>query len=78
MLIDLYDDYVYEIIDEFLICFDYFFVKIKGRNVGEVMNYSDIYLLFKRLKYKIFINVYFYLFCYIYVIVFYNEIKDIK
>lgn len=56
-LIDLYDDYVYEIIDELSICSDYLFVKIKGRNVGEAMHYSDIYSLFKRLKHKTSINV---------------------
>ena len=48
---------MYEIIDELSICSDYLFVKIKGRNVGEAMHYSDIYSLFKRLKHKTSINV---------------------
>ncbi|MDS4009144.1 tyrosine-type recombinase/integrase [Staphylococcus capitis] len=77
-LIDLYDDYVYEIIDELSICSDYLFVKIKGRNVGEAMNYSDIYSLFKRLKHKTSINVHPHLFRHTHATVFYNETKDIK
>ncbi len=77
-LIDLYDDYVYEIIDELSICSDYLFVKIKGRNVGEAMHYSDIYSLFKRLKHKTSINVHPHLFRHTHATVFYNETKDIK
>ncbi len=78
MVIELYDDYVYEIIDELSICSDYLFVKIKGRNVGEAMNYSDIYSLFKRLKHKTSINVHPHLFRHTHATVFYNETKDIK
>ncbi len=63
----------YEIIDELSICSDYLFVKIKGRNVGEAMNYSDIYSLFKRLKHKTFINVHPHLFRHTHATVFYNE-----
>ncbi|MCS4823614.1 tyrosine-type recombinase/integrase, partial [Staphylococcus aureus] len=69
---------VYEIIDELSICSDYLFVKIKGRNVGEAMNYSDIYSLFKRLKHKTSINVHPHLFRHTHATVFYNETKDIK
>lgn len=77
-LIDLYDDYVYEIIDDLSICSDYLFVKLKGKNVGEAMHYNDISSLFKRLKYKTSINVHPHLFRHTHATIFYNETKDIK
>ncbi len=66
---------MYEIIDELSICSDYLFVKIKGRNVGEAMHYSDIYSLFKRLKHKTSINVHPHLFRHTHATVFYNETR---
>ena len=49
---DLYDDYLYEIIDELDIETNFVFIKLRGRNMGRPMNYSDVESLFKRLRKK--------------------------
>ena len=41
-LMDLYDDYLYEIIDELDIETNFVFIKLRGRNMGRPMNYSDV------------------------------------
>ena len=51
-LMDLYDDYLYEIIDELDIETNFVFIKLRGRNMGRPMNYSDVESLFKRLRKK--------------------------
>lgn len=51
-LIDLYDDYLYEIIDDLPVATNFVFVKLRGDNVGKPMTYSDVEALFKRLRKK--------------------------
>jgi len=49
-LIDLYDDYVYEIIDELSICSDYLFVKISKEQSKSKLEINFSYLLIKNIK----------------------------
>lgn len=61
-LIDLYDDYMYYIIDELDTMPRYLFIRIKGENVGMPLTYSDVYSLMKRLRKKTGIDVHAHLF----------------
>lgn len=49
-LMDLYDDYLYEVADELNLVANFVFIKIRGKNIGKPMNYSDVESLFKRLR----------------------------
>ncbi|BCD26435.1 hypothetical protein BC30090_p1065 (plasmid) [Bacillus cereus] len=49
-LMDLYDDYQYEVIDELDIDTNFVFVKLRGENKGRPMTYGDVESLFKRLR----------------------------
>lgn len=51
-LMDLFDDYMYEVLDELEIDTNFVFVKLKGENKGEPMSYREVSALFKRLKEK--------------------------
>lgn len=51
-LMDLYDDYLYEVLDELELDTNFVFIKIRGANVGKPMNYQDVSSLFKRLRKK--------------------------
>ncbi|EOO34388.1 MULTISPECIES: tyrosine-type recombinase/integrase [Bacillus cereus group] len=77
-LMDLYDDYLYEIIDELDIKTNFVFVKLCGRNVGRPMNYSDVESLFKRLRKKTKINIHPHLLRHTHATIYYQETKDIK
>jgi len=57
-LMDLYDDYLYEVLDELDLDSNFVFVKIRGGNVGKPMDYLDVESLFKRLKKKTTMNLY--------------------
>ena len=58
-LIDLFDDYAYDILDEFeeLRDTNFIFVKLRGANKGKPLEYQDVSDLFKRLKKKTGIDV---------------------
>ncbi|TKI29114.1 transposase [Bacillus cereus] len=77
-LIDLYDDYLYEIIDDLPVATNFVFVKLRGDNVGKPMTYSDVEALFKRLRKKTDINVHPHLFRHTHATMYYQETKDIK
>lgn len=77
-LIDLFDDYLYEFIDELEMDTNFVFVKLHGRNIGQAMNYQDVSALFKRLRDKIEINVHPHLFRHTHASMFYRQTKDIK
>ncbi|MCM3032941.1 MULTISPECIES: tyrosine-type recombinase/integrase [Bacillaceae] len=51
-LMDLYDDYLYEVLDELELHSNFVFIKIRGASVGKPMNYQDVSSLFKRLRKK--------------------------
>lgn len=77
-LMDLYDDYLYEIMDELEVDTNFVFIKLRGENAGQPMTYSDISSLFKRLKKKTGINLYPHLFRHTHATIYYQKTKNIK
>lgn len=77
-LIDLFDDYAYDILDELEIDTNFVFVKIKGKNKGQPLEYQDISDLFKRLKNKTGIDVHAHLLRHTHATIYYQTTKDIK
>lgn len=56
-LMDLFDDYAYDVLDELEIDTNFVFVKLRGENKGQPLEYQDVSDLFKRLKKKTGIDV---------------------
>lgn len=78
-LMDLYDDYLYEVLDELDLDSNFVFVKIRGENVGKPMDYSSVESLFKRLKEKTGINkLHPHLFRHTHATIYYQKTKEIK
>ncbi|MCU5582981.1 site-specific integrase [Bacillus toyonensis] len=77
-LMDLYDDYLYEVIDEFDMGTNFVFVKLRGKNAGKPMTYSDVEALFKRLRQKTGLGVHPHLFRHTHATLYYQKTKDIK
>lgn len=77
-LIDFFDDYAYEILDELDIDTNFVFVKLRGENKGQPLEYPDVSDLFKRLKKKTGINVHAHLFRHTHGTMYYQSTKDIK
>lgn len=77
-LMDLYDDYLYEVIDELDFDTNFVFVKLRGKSVGKPMSYGDVEALFKRLRKKTGLNIHPYLFRHTHATMYYQETKDIK
>lgn len=77
-LIDLFDDYAYDILDELEIDTNFVFVKLTGRNKGQPLEYQDVSDLFKRLKKKTGIDVHAHLLRHTHATVYYQTTKDIK
>ncbi|WP_099188346.1 tyrosine-type recombinase/integrase [Tepidibacter mesophilus] len=77
-LIDLFDDYEYEILDELEIDTNFVFVKLRGENAGEPLQYQDVSALFKRLKQKTNIDVHAHLLRHTHATMYYRQTKDIK
>ena len=77
-LMDLYDDYLYEILDDFKLDTNFLFVKLRGDNLGKAMNYQDVSALFKRLRKKTGISVHPHLLRHTHATMFYKQTKDIK
>lgn len=77
-LMDLFDDYIYEVLDEFDVDTNFVFVKLRGENKGQPLNYTDINALFRRLKEKTGIDVHAHLFRHTHATIFYRQTKDIK
>lgn len=77
-LMDLFDDYLYEVIDEMDIDTNFVFVKLSGQNIGQAMNYQDVSALFKRLRKKTQINVHPHLLRHTHATMFYRQTGDIK
>lgn len=77
-LMDLYDDYLYEILDEMDIHENFVFIKLRGKNAGRGMDYQDVSALFKRLRKKCNISVHPHLFRHTHATLFYNQTGDIK
>ncbi|MGU8471614.1 tyrosine-type recombinase/integrase [Clostridium perfringens] len=77
-LIDLFDDYAYDILDELEIDTNFVFVKLRGENKGQPLEYQDVSDLFKRLKKKTGINVHAHLLRHTHATIYYQATKDIK
>ncbi len=77
-LMDLYDDYLYEVIDELDLDSNFVFVKLRGKNIGKPMEYWNVESLFKRLKKKTGISLYPHLFRHTHATIYYQKTKDIK
>ena len=77
-LIDLFDDYAYDILDELEIDTNFVFVKLRGKNKGQPLDYSCVSDLFKRLKKKTGIDVHAHLLRHTHATIYYQTTKDIK
>lgn len=77
-LMDLYDDYMYDVIDELDVETNFVFVKLRGKNMGRPMTYGDVEALFKRLRQKTGIDVHPHQFRHTHATMYYQETKDIK
>jgi integrase/recombinase XerD len=77
-LMDLFDDYMYEVLDELEIDTNFVFVKLKGENQGSPMDYNDVSALFRRLKKKTDIDIHAHLFRHTHATIYYRQTKDIK
>lgn len=77
-LMDLFDDYVYEVLDDLELDTNYVFVKLRGKNIGKPIEYSDIKSLFNRIKKRTGINVHAHLLRHTHATLFYHQTNDIK
>lgn len=77
-LIDLFDDYAYDILDELEIDTNFVFVKLRGENRGQPLEYQDVSDLFKRLRKKTGIDVHAHLLRHTHATIYYQTTKDIK
>lgn len=77
-LIDLFDDYAYDVLDELEIDTNFVFVKLRGENKGQPLEYPDVSDLFKRLKKKTGIDVHAHLLRHTHATIYYQTTKDIK
>ncbi|HBG5277820.1 TPA: tyrosine-type recombinase/integrase [Clostridioides difficile] len=77
-LIDFFDDYAYDILDELEIDTNFIFVKLRGKNKGQPLEYQDVSDLFKRLKQKTGIDVHAHLLRHTHATIYYQTTKDIK
>lgn len=75
-LVDLFDDYMYDIID-----FDdspHMFIKLKGQHKGQKMSYSDICSFFRRLSHAVDYHLHPHLFRHTHATKYFNKTKNIK
>ncbi|MDQ0154440.1 MULTISPECIES: tyrosine-type recombinase/integrase [Bacillales] len=77
-LMDLYDDYLYEVIDEYNPDHNFVFVKIWGKNAGQPLTYSDVYATFKEIERKTGIHITPHIFRHTHGTMFYLKTKNIK
>lgn len=77
-LINLFDDYAYDILDELEIDTNFVFVKLRGANKGKPLEYQDVSDLFKRLKKRTGIDVHAHLLRHTHATIYYQTTKDIK
>lgn len=77
-LMDLYDDYLYEVVDEYDPDHNFVFVKILGKNAGAPLTYSDVYATFKEIERKIGIHITPHMFRHTHGTIYYLQTKNIK
>lgn len=77
-IMDLYDDYLYNVIDELEIDTNFVFVKLRGNRVGQPMNDRDVRALFKVLCKKTGMHIHPHLLRHTHATIYYRQTKDIK
>jgi integrase len=77
-LVDLFDDYMYEVLDELEFDSDFVFVKLSGKEKGHPMTYTNVAALFRELRRKTNINVSAHLLRHTNATLLYGETKDMK
>ncbi|NEU30880.1 tyrosine-type recombinase/integrase [bacterium LRH843] len=77
-LMDLYDDYLYEVVDEYNPDHNFVFVKIWGKNAGAPLTYSDVYATFKEIERKTGIHITPHMFRHTHGTIYYLQTKNIK
>jgi integrase/recombinase XerD len=77
-LMDLYDDYLYEVVDEYNLDHNFVFVKIWGKNAGHPLTYSDVYATFKEIERKTGIHITPHIFRHTHGTIYYLQTKNIK
>ncbi len=77
-LMDLFDDYMYYVLDELELDTNFVFVKLKGENKGNPMDYQNVSALVKKLKSKTGININAHMFRHTHATMYYSQTKDIK
>ncbi len=77
-LMDSFDDYMYQVLDDLEIDTNFIFVKLKGKNRGEPMSYFEVSALFKRLKEKTGLDIHPHLLRHTHATIYYRQTKDIK
>lgn len=77
-LMDLFDDYMYEVLDELEIDTNFVFIKLKGENKGQPLEYQDVNALFKRINEKTGIRIHAHLLRHTHATIYYRQTKDIK
>lgn len=77
-LMDLFDDYMYQVLDDLEIDTNFIFVKLKGKNQGDPMSYFEVSALFKRLKEKTGLDIHPHLLRHTHATIYYRQTKDIK
>jgi integrase/recombinase XerD len=77
-LMDLYDDYLYEVIDDYNPDHNFVFVKLWGKNPGDPMTYSDVYANFKEIERKTGIHITPHIFRHTHGTIYYFGTKNVK
>lgn len=77
-LMDLFDDYLYVIFEEYAADTNFVFIKLRGERMGHPMTYSDVSALFRVLKEKTGLNVHPHLIRHTHATIYYENTKDIK
>ena len=75
---NLFDEYLYHVLDDLEYDSNHVFVKLRGKNRGRPMDYSDVSALFKTLCKKTNIKIYPHLLRHTHATLFYMHTKDIK
>ncbi|ASA20259.1 tyrosine-type recombinase/integrase [Paenibacillus donghaensis] len=77
-LMDLYEDYLYNVIVDLEIDTNFVFVKLRGNRVGQPMNDRDVRALFKVLRKKTGMHIHPHLLRHTHATIYYRQTKDIK
>lgn len=77
-LMDLFDEYMYQVLDELEIDTNFVFVKIRGNSIGQPLDLNDAEAIFRRLKRKTGLNIHAHLLRHTHATILYRITKNIK